>query len=106
MGCVGTGFDDQTLAQIYKKLKPLETTKNPFGKRIDVLRKVTWVEPKLLCEVRFTEWTQDGRLRAPVFSGLRDDKSAEEVVRESAPDEPRFAEGQERSHASRSTARP
>ncbi len=90
-GCVGTGFNDQTLAQIWKKLKPLETTKNPFGKSIDVLREVTWVEPKLLCDVKFTEWTQDGRLRAPVFIGLRDDKNAEEVVRESAPDEPRFA---------------
>ena len=90
-GCVGTGFNDQTLAQIWKKLKPLETTKNPFGKSIDVLREVTWVEPKLLCDVKFTEWTQDGRLRAPVFIRLRDDKNAEEVVRESAPDEPRFA---------------
>jgi bifunctional non-homologous end joining protein LigD len=89
-GCVGTGFNDQTLAQIWKKLKPLETTKNPFSKRIDVLREVTWVEPKLLCEVKFTEWTQDGRLRAPVFIRLRDDKNAEEVVRESAPDELRF----------------
>ena len=51
------------------------------------------MEPKLLCEVKFTEWTQDGRLRAPVFLGLRDDKAAEEVVRESAPDEPRFPKG-------------
>jgi bifunctional non-homologous end joining protein LigD len=90
-GCVGTGFNDQTLTQIWKKLKPLETTKNPFGKRIDVLRGVTWVEPKLLCEVKFTEWTRDGRLRAPVFIRLRDDKNAEEVVRESPPDEPRFS---------------
>jgi bifunctional non-homologous end joining protein LigD len=89
-GCVGTGFDDKSLAYVYSKLKPLETTKNPFGKKIDVLRKVTWVEPRLLCEVKFTEWTKDGRLRAPVFLGLREDKSAVEAVVESASDEPRF----------------
>jgi bifunctional non-homologous end joining protein LigD len=74
-------------------LKPLETAKNPFGKRIDVLRKVTWVEPRLVCEVKFTEWTKDGRLRAPVFLGLREDKPATEAVREAAPDEPRFPPG-------------
>lgn len=90
VGCVGTGFNDQTLAQIWKKLKPLETTRNPFGERIDVLRKVTFVQPKLLCEVKFTEWTPDGRLRAPVFLGLRDDKAPEEATREALPDEPRF----------------
>ena len=84
-GCVGTGFDDKSLAYVYSRLKPLETTKNPFGKRIDVTRKVTWVEPRLVCEVKFTEWTKDGRLRAPVFLGLRDDKPAVEAVRESAP---------------------
>ena len=76
VGCVGTGFDDRMLNTIYKKLKPLETSRNPFGKKIDLLRKVTWVEPKLLCEVRFSEWTSDLRLRAPVFLGLREDKAA------------------------------
>jgi bifunctional non-homologous end joining protein LigD len=92
-GCVGTGFDDKSLAYVYSRLKPLETTKNPFGKRVDVLRKVTWVEPRLLCEVKFSEWTKDGRLRAPVFLGLRDDKPAVEAVRETAPDGPRFSAG-------------
>jgi bifunctional non-homologous end joining protein LigD len=71
----------------------LETKTNPFGKRIDVLRKVTWVEPRLLCEVKFSEWTQDGRLRAPVFVGLREDKAASEVVQESVPGEPLFPKG-------------
>ena len=85
VGCVGTGFDDRMLNTIYKKLKPLETSRNPFGKKIDVLRKVTWVEPKLLCEVRFSEWTSDLKLRAPVFLGLREDKAPEEVVREGLP---------------------
>jgi bifunctional non-homologous end joining protein LigD len=93
VGCVGTGFDDKMLQALYKKLKPLETKTNPFGKRIDVLRKVTWVEPRLLCEVKFGEWTQDGRLRAPVFVGLREDKAASEVVQESVPGEPLFPKG-------------
>ena len=93
VGCVGTGFNDKSLHAIYKKLKPLETKTNPFGKRIDVLRKVTWVEPQLLCEVKFSEWTQDGRLRAPVFLGLRDDKRVTDVVREGASDEPLFPKG-------------
>lgn len=85
VGNVGTGFDDKMLQAIYKKLKPLETKKNPFGQKIDILRQITWVEPRLLCEVRFTEWTQDGKLRAPVFLGLRGDKAPEEAVREPAP---------------------
>jgi bifunctional non-homologous end joining protein LigD len=90
VGCVGTGFDDKTLNAVYRKLKPLETTKNPFAKKIDMLRQVTWVEPKLLCEVKFNEWTKDERLRAPVFLGLRDDKPAEEAVREDLPNEAKF----------------
>ena len=45
-------------------------------------RHVTWVEPKLVAEIGFTEWTRDGRLRHPRFQGLRDDKAANEVVRE------------------------
>jgi bifunctional non-homologous end joining protein LigD len=47
-------------------------------------RRCTWVEPKLVCQVRFTEWTDDGNLRHPVFLGLREDKAASEVVREAA----------------------
>jgi bifunctional non-homologous end joining protein LigD len=46
------------------------------------LRDVTWLEPDLVCQVRFTEWTDDGSLRHPVFLGLRDDKRARDVVRE------------------------
>jgi bifunctional non-homologous end joining protein LigD len=49
------------------------------------MRKVTWVKPELVCQVRFTEWTSDGLLRHPVFLGLRRDKSARDVVRETAP---------------------
>jgi bifunctional non-homologous end joining protein LigD len=94
VGCVGTGFDDKTLNAIYAKLKPLETKTNPFGQRIEgLLRKVTWVEPRLICEVRFSEWTQDERLRAPVFLGLRTDKTAVEATRDPLANEPLFPKG-------------
>ena len=48
------------------------------------MRRCTWLEPKLVCQIRFTEWTDDGGLRHPVFLGLRDDKDPREVVRETA----------------------
>jgi bifunctional non-homologous end joining protein LigD len=88
VGNVGTGFNDRTLREIYRRLAPLETTKSPFAKKPAMLRDVTWVEPKLVCECKFSEWTKDGKLRAPVFLGLRNDKPAVEVESEAA--EPRF----------------
>lgn len=84
VGNVGTGFDDRTLRDLAKRLNPLETAKHSFAKRPDMLRKTTWVEPKLVCECKFTEWTRDGKLRAPVYLGLREDKKPEDVVREGA----------------------
>jgi bifunctional non-homologous end joining protein LigD len=88
VGNVGTGFDEKTIAELLAKLRPLERKESPFRvvpkmpkvKKSDVL----WVEPKLVCEVRFTEWTHDGRLRAPVYLGLREDKAPEDVRREEA----------------------
>ena len=85
-GNVGTGFNDRTLPQIWRELEPRITEKCPFGKVPAMLRKARWVEPDLVCECKFAEWTQDGRLRAPVFLGLRKDKDAKAVVREK-PDE-------------------
>jgi bifunctional non-homologous end joining protein LigD len=87
VGNCGTGFDEKTIDQLLSKLQPLvrETTplvevpKMPKVKKGDV----TWVDPKLVAEVRFAEWTHDGHLRAPVFVGLRDDKPARDVRRES-----------------------
>jgi bifunctional non-homologous end joining protein LigD len=87
VGNVGTGFDDQTLNALFRKLTELKTTKSPFEKRPAMLRDVTWVRPELVCECKFTQWTKDGKLRAPVFLGLRTDKKPEECVREAAPEE-------------------
>jgi bifunctional non-homologous end joining protein LigD len=90
VGNVGTGFDDDEIDRLLKKLRPLERKASPFAKppKMPRVRKddVVWVEPKLVAEVSFAEWTHDGRLRAPVYQGLREDKDPQEVRRE-VPDE-------------------
>jgi bifunctional non-homologous end joining protein LigD len=83
VGNVGTGFDQKLLASIYSQLEPLITNDCPFAERPKPDRGMTWVKPQLVCQVRFTEWTQDRRLRAPVFLGLRNDLRAAEVKQES-----------------------
>lgn len=81
-GQVGTGFNDRTIREIYSKLEPLITDKNPFRAKPKALRKITWVKPELVCQVRFVEWTPDGQLRAPSFQGLRPDVDPRSCVRE------------------------
>jgi bifunctional non-homologous end joining protein LigD len=80
-GKVGTGFDRATLDDLGARLRPLRRDASPFADEVKE-RSVTWVEPELEAEVGFSEWTADGRLRHPRFVGLREDKAAEEVVRE------------------------
>jgi bifunctional non-homologous end joining protein LigD len=81
-GHVGTGFDEKELARLSKLLKPLEVDKSPFASRPPSNEKPHWVEPKLVAQVRFTEWTADNILRHPVYLGLRDDKNPGYVGRE------------------------
>jgi len=81
---VGTGFDEATLARVAERLAPLARPTSPFDIGTPGGRGHRWVEPKLVCEVRFTEWTADGGIRHPTFLGLRDDKRAEDCVREVA----------------------
>jgi bifunctional non-homologous end joining protein LigD len=81
-GKVGTGFDDRTLADLRKRLDRLETGADPFGQEGIAGPGIHWVEPRLVAQVRFTEWTGDGKLRHPRFLGLRRDKSPRKVVRE------------------------
>jgi bifunctional non-homologous end joining protein LigD len=87
-GNVGTGFNDREIDRLLKKLKPLERDTSPFREvpKMPRIRKgdVIWVEPKLVAEVEFVEWTHDNRLRAPAYKGLREDKEATEVRREQA----------------------
>ena len=86
VGNVGTGFNDKEIERLLSKLKPLERDAPPFRNvpKMPRVRKgdVVWVEPKLVAEVEFAEWTHDGRLRAPAYKGLREDKDATEVRRE------------------------
>jgi bifunctional non-homologous end joining protein LigD len=86
VGNVGTGFSETEIKRLLAELRPLERADPPFREvpKMPRVRKsdVHWVEPKLVAEVEFVEWTHDGHLRAPAYQGLREDKSAEEVVSE------------------------
>jgi bifunctional non-homologous end joining protein LigD len=85
-GNVGTGFDGKEIEVLLDRLRPLRRETSPFREvpKMPKVRKsdVIWVEPKLVVQVEFAEWTHDGRLRAPSYQGLRDDKQATEVRRE------------------------
>ena len=80
-GKVGTGFTRAMLADLAARLEPLRRDSSPFTDAVPG-RELTWVEPRLVAQVAFTEWTRDGRLRHPRYLGLREDKRAEDVVRE------------------------
>ena len=82
-GKVGTGFDQETLDSLGAQLRSLARDTSPFADPSAIReRGVTWVTPTLVAQVGFTEWTTAGRLRHPRFLGLRDDKTATDVVRE------------------------
>jgi len=95
-GKVGTGFDTKMLASLHKLLKAERRDDCPFadlpskqggqwvqGITPAMMRKIEWVNPVFVCQVKFAEWTRDGKLRQPVFLGMREDKKPAEVVRES-----------------------
>ncbi|HMK07024.1 MAG TPA: DNA ligase D, partial [Flavobacterium sp.] len=80
IGNCGSGFTDTVLKELYEKFKKLETTTPTVKEKIKVIGgKINWLKPELVCQVKFTEWTQDGHLRHPVYLGLRVDKKTEEV---------------------------
>jgi len=94
-GKVGTGFNTKMLAMLYKKFQAVARKDCPFtdlpskeggqwvqGITPGMMRKISWIDPVFVCQVKFAEWTRDAKLRAPVFLGLRDDKAATEVKRE------------------------
>jgi bifunctional non-homologous end joining protein LigD len=86
VGNVGTGFGEREIDELLEQLKPLKRDTSPFKvvPKMPKVKKgdVVWVEPKLVAEIEFAEWTHDGHLRAPSFQGLRIDKAAEDVRRE------------------------
>lgn len=85
VGKVGTGFTQRMLASLYERLRRQERATSPFTDAVPPAdaRNVHWVEPTLVGEVQFGEWTRDGRLRQPRWRGERPDKAPDEIVRES-----------------------
>ena len=94
-GKVGTGFDSKMLENLYKKFQAEKRDDCPFsdlpskqggqwtqGITPGMMRKITWVNPVFVCQVKFAEWTRDLKLRAPVFLGMREDKAPKDVKRE------------------------
>jgi bifunctional non-homologous end joining protein LigD len=94
-GKVGSGFTSKSLSTLYQKMREEERSDCPFvdlpskqgGKWVQgitpaEMRRCTWVNPAFVCQIKFAEWTRDGKLRQPVFLGLREDKDAHQVTRE------------------------
>jgi bifunctional non-homologous end joining protein LigD len=84
VGNVGTGFNDAEIRRLLKLMKPLHRETSPFAEppKMPRVRKgdVQWIEPRLIAQVRYGEWTHDGHLRHPAYLGLRDDKEPDEVT--------------------------
>jgi bifunctional non-homologous end joining protein LigD len=81
-GHTGTGFTRETLLETFRRLKRLERKTSPFATTPKTNEAAHWARPSLVAEIKFNEWTTDGKLRQPVFLGLRDDKPPREVVHE------------------------
>jgi len=81
-GHTGTGFNEKSLKETWDKLQPLITDKCPFEKKPKTNMPATWVKPKLICEIKFQEWTEENIMRVPVFMGLRNDKTPLDVKKE------------------------
>lgn len=84
IGKCGTGFTDAVLKELYTKLQPYFVDESPLTEKIGLRDEIQWVKPKLVCQVKFSEWTNDKHLRHPVYLGLRVDKKATEVFVPSA----------------------
>jgi bifunctional non-homologous end joining protein LigD len=81
-GHMGGGFGRESLRDVYRRLRPLVRSTIPFEDRVRTNEPAHWVRPSLVVEVKFSEWTADGKLRQPIFMGVRDDKAARDVHRE------------------------
>lgn len=99
IGHAGSGFDHKTHKEVAEKLRELQTNKPPFAETPETNEKPTWVKPNLVARIRFSGWTQEDRLRHPVFMGLRDDANPEECRWESEVAMPEPAKEEVRSEA-------
>ncbi len=106
IGNCGTGFGEDTQRDILKKLKPLKIKKSPFDESINLKgREANWVKPELICEVEFSEWTEAGSMRHPVFKGLREDKQPDEITKEKEVEEPTKKNKKEKKKGKKSSAK-
>jgi len=80
IGKCGTGFTEENIKELYEQFEPYFIEESPIKDKVALADKVKWLKPKFVCQVKFTEWTQDHLLRHPVFQGLRVDKNASEVT--------------------------
>jgi bifunctional non-homologous end joining protein LigD len=84
IGHTGSGMDEKTVKEVYQKLEPLVTDECPFPKKPKTNMPATWVEPKLVCTVKYQERTKDGILRIPIFQSMREDKNVPDLKKEAA----------------------
>lgn len=96
IGHTGGGFNEESIKKVYEKLVPLKTDKSPFKEEPKTNTKVTWVEPKIICEVSFSNWTEGGHMRQPIFEGLREDKNPKEVKIELPKEDKKFSKSQDK----------
>ena len=85
-GHVGTGFSDEAIRHIYKIMQPLVVNEMPFSRKPDTNMPPTWLEPKLVATIKYTQITKEGRFRHPVFIGIREDVSVEDLKSEDSED--------------------
>jgi bifunctional non-homologous end joining protein LigD len=103
-GHTGSGFNTKSLEAIYNKLQPLKTEKSPFAKTPKTNMPATWVKPKLVGEIKFTEWTAERMARHPIFMGLRSDKKAKDVTFEKATTMAKLKSAGKKASAAKKTA--
>ena len=100
VGHTGTGFDERTLDSLMRAMRPMVRSTSPFNAKVDANMPPVWVKPKLVCNVKFTEWTRGGHMRHPVYLGLRTDKPAAEVTKE-----PMAMDGERATRSARTSAK-
>lgn len=100
IGHTGTGFNQKSLKEMFALLQPLVQKDSPFDEKIKTNSPVTWVKPKLICEVKYSEVTADGKFRHPVFLHLRDDKTINEINMENIKKQPAIKKANTKSTSS------
>ena len=82
VGHSGGGFTHKEIKELYEKLEKIKVSKSPLREKVPINMPITWVKPKYVCQIEFSEWTPDGRMRHPIYKGLRKDKNPKEVLME------------------------